>query len=240
MGFLELLQKRASSTFLLSYAAFWAAYHWEGIITIFFVNQDLILQKYNMLKNEYLAYYFFGIVYNGVWDWGLILWKLGGFIVPLLLAYLYVWWLPKFLINPSYKKEIDYKIQRRIIKNTAEKELTNSEREKTEASVKETEAKITLAQKQEEIDDLDPETNWKIEFDSYRNKDFLVDALSSLKEAFYSHEGYYAGTMSTDQIVFCDVNNLIKLDQLAGQLKLTEKGRFYIKLLNDILIQKEQ
>lgn len=232
-SFIDFLKKRATSTFLVSYSAFWVAYHWEGIITLFATSQDLIMTKYGLLKNEYIAKYFFGIIYNNEWDWGLILWKIGGFIVPLILAYIYVWWLPKWILNPSYKKEVNYRIDRRIIKNEAEKRLVKSETKKVES-------KIELLEKQEEMHDIDPEIDWELDFDKYLSTNGMtgLDALANLKEVIYAQSGWveWSGNiaMSSTELMLCDTNELIRFEgdidgQDTSRVSLTEKGKFFLK-----------
>ncbi len=118
------------------------------------------MSQHHMLKNEYVAQNFFGFkdiqgdVLQG------IVWRVLDFIIPAILACLYVWWLPKFVTNPAYKCEANYKIDRRIIKNEAELRLSSSERKKTEAQTKETAAKIESAKKKEEMKQVSPEEEW--------------------------------------------------------------------------------
>lgn len=242
--FIPLLQKFTSSKILRSYTGFWIAYHWEGIITLLFTNQDLIYEKYNMLKNEYLAKYFFGLVYNNEWQISSLLWKIGGFVIPAILAYIYVWWLPKFVLNPSYKKDIQYRTDRRIIKNNEEKRLSESERAKTEATVKETDAKIELQQKKEKVKELSSEEIWTEEFETLLEKrpNTLFKALASLQFIIYEKSGWIKSNdtsyISSSNLAFCDVNQLITFDTNSKRLiSLTEKGRVFMKNYIDLTSQ---
>ncbi len=235
---IEYLRRRATSTFMVAYSIFWAIWHWEGIYTTLFTSQEYIMSQYGTLKNEYVARFFFGFSNIQGNFWFGLGWRILGFIVPALLAYLYVWWLPKFIINPAYKREANYKIDRRIIKNEAELRLSNSERKKNEAKTKETTAKIESAKKEEEMKMLSPEEEWDIDLsEASSNPDIMMDALSELKEVIYVHNGilhnvngkrYIGGT----ELMFCDTNGLIKLDEdNPSRIEITEKGKYFLKRL---------
>ncbi len=231
---MEFLKKRATSTFLVSYTIFWMMYHWEGLAALFNTGQDYIMAQYHMLKNEYLAKYFFGFVRLENWDWGIFVWKALGFVIPAILAYVYVWWLPKWVLNPSYKKEANYKVDRRIIKNEAEKRLADSEVQKVES-------KIELLQRQEKARELSPEEEWQISFEEClsRNKELCLDALAELKNVIYDESGqlkdYNGGSrMMSSELMLCDTYGLITFDVNAngtktGRISLTDKGKFFLK-----------
>lgn len=233
-GIIEFLKRRATSTFLVSYTVFWLMYHWEGLATLFTTSQDYIMAQYNMLKNEYLAKYFFGLIQLEDWDWGVFTWKVLGFLIPVALAYLYVWWLPKWVLNPSYKREVNYKIDRRIIKNEAEKRLNESETQKVES-------KKELLQKQEEVHNMNPEEEWRLSFEESQsaNKDLWIDALTELKSVIYDKYGWLRddngyNRMTSDELMFCDTYELIEFDtdieeSKTGRISLTDKGKFFLK-----------
>lgn len=230
----EFLKRRANSTFLVSYTVFWMMYHWEGFVVIFTVSQEYIMSQYGILKNEYLAKYFFGLMQLEDWSWGIFAWKILGFIMPAALAFIYVWWLPKWILNPCYKKEIYYKIERKIIKNKEEKRLNESETKKVESE-------IELSQKQEEAQSLNPEEAWQTELDDFlsTNSPLWLDTLSQLKEVIYYNSGSLRNSngrsiMTSDELMLCDTNGLIKINVDAqgrniGRISLTDKGKFFLR-----------
>ncbi len=232
----EFLKRRATSTFLVSYTAFWLMYHWEGFATLFATSQEYIMSQYDMLKNEYLAKYFFGLIRLEDWDWGIFIWKALGYLIPAILAYVYVWWLPKWVLNPCYRKEVYYKIERRIIKNEAERRLNESETQKVES-------KRELLQKQEEVNNISPEEEWKLSFEECQSKNgvLLMDTLNELKEVVYNNSGYLKdidsghNIMTSEELMLCDTYELIKFERnkttgkVNGYISLTEKGRFFLK-----------
>ena len=245
---IEYLRRRATSTFMVAYSIFWAMWHWEGIYTTLFTSQEYIISQYGMLKNEYVARFFFGFSnIQGIF-WPSLAWRILGFIIPALLAYLYVWWLPKFVTNPAYKREANYKIDRRIIKNEAELRLSNSERKKTEAKTKETTAKIESVKKEEEMKMLSPEEEWAVDFDraTLSNRtSFTVDALSALKETIYDYGGWIISEetrhIDGDELMFCDTNGLIKFyEKNTLRIEITEKGRYFLRQIMDVFVSGEE
>jgi hypothetical protein len=63
VSILEAMKKRVVSTTLVTYTSFWILMHGQGVYTTFFVSQDMIYQKYRLLKSEYVYQHFFG--YHG-------------------------------------------------------------------------------------------------------------------------------------------------------------------------------
>lgn len=114
---MEYIRQRSVSTLLISYSVFWVIYHWEGVYTTFFTSQDFIMEKYGILKNEYVRKYFFGIGQDNFANWFF------GIVIPAVLTIFYVWVLPKILINPSYRREIKYKVDRKEMKMKEENDL---------------------------------------------------------------------------------------------------------------------
>ena len=231
---IEYLRRRATSTFMVAYSIFWAMWHWEGIYTTLFTSQEYIMSQYGILKNEYVARFFFGFSNIQGNFWLGLAWRILGFIIPALLAYLYVWWLPKFVTNPAYRREANYKIDRRIIKNEAELRLSNSERKKTEAKTKETTAKIESAKKEEEMKMLSPEEEWEIDFSQVSSDSDMIDALSELKDTIYNYNGWATSMgvrrIGVDELMFCDIHGLIQFDESdSDRITLTKKGKYFLK-----------
>ena len=81
---IEYIKQRSVSTLLISYSVFWIVCHWEGVYTTFFTSQDFIMEKYGMLKNEYVHKYFFGISQDNFANWIL------GIIIPAILAIIWI------------------------------------------------------------------------------------------------------------------------------------------------------
>ena len=235
----EYVRKRATSTILVSYTVFWAIFHWQGIYVTIFVDQDIIYKQHGLLKNEYVNKYFFGF------DWSdfLTIHNLGillGWAIPAALAYFYVWWLPKFVINPAYKKEVDYKEQRKIEKIRSDKRIQDEEKKLIEKQTAAEEARIELANKKAETSKKDPTTAWR---DQY-NREFIINSknvssLDSLLDRVYKHGGRienrnFSGErisgMSPDELLRVDMLGLATIEDDNKSVRLTDKGKYFTKL----------
>lgn len=235
----EYARKRVVSTILVSYAVFWAIFHWQGIYTTIFVNQDIIYGKYGLLKNEYVNKYFFGFNWSNICT-AHNLEILLSWIIPAALAYFYIWWLPKLVINPAYKREIGYKEQRRIEKIKSERRIQDEERKLIEKQTVAEDARIELAKKKAEASKKDPTIAWR---DQYNNE-FITDgkavsSLDSLLDRVYSHGGKIntldvygekTGGMSSDELLRVDVLGLATIEDNGTSVRLTDKGKYFTKL----------
>lgn len=227
---LNYFKRRANSTVLVAYSVFWAVLHWDGLCVLLFVDQDLIMEKYGLLKNEYLSQQFFGLpASNCPCDWILAIAK---FIIPFVLAYLYVWWLPKIVTNPCYRKETEYKTERRVIKMRADRKVSEEEERMTRAKTKNLEALTALAVARQENKQKDPEEAWQEEYNGFKsdNKRWR-NILFELSRVLYVERGDTTG-MSSNVLSVCDTNSLISFDDDRQYISLTEKGKFFLKEYN--------
>lgn len=234
----EYVRKRAASTILVSYTVFWAIFHWQGIYATIFVDQGIIYKQHGLLKNEYVNKYFFGL------DWSNIvtihnLEILLSWVIPAALAYFYVWWLPKFVINPSYKKESIYKEQRKIEKIRSEKRIQDEEKKLIEKQTAAEEAKIELADKKAEVSEKDPYIAWRQQYDQFIIDRKAVKSLDSLLSRVYGSdgeiydydiEGNVEGGMSPSELLQVDSWGLATINNNNGSIRLTDKGKYFTRL----------
>lgn len=228
----EYARKRAVSTILVSYTVFWAIFHWQGIYATVFIDQDIIYKQYGLLKNEYVNKYFFGF------DWSNILTIhnleiLSGWIIPAGLAYFYVWWLPRLVINPAYKREIGYKEQRRIEKTKSEKRIQDEERKLIEKQTATEEAKIELADKKAEVSERNPIMGWQEEYREFiLNKD-AVSSFDELLEIVYNRRSFDINgdidKIRPKSLLLVDIWGLIEIVN-NNRINLTDKGKYFARL----------
>lgn len=230
---IEYFKRRANSTFLVASSTFWAIIHWKGLVALFFVDQELIMKKYGLLKNEYIAQEFFGFHAQTI-SWELC-YEVIIFFLPFILAYLYVWWLPKFITNPSYKKETEYKIKRRIIKLDADRKVEEAEAQRTKATTKKVKETTKLAEAKRELMQNDPQHALNTDYQDFKkNNRNALRILAELKRTIYDYHGLVNknGSMSTAMLAVCHVNDLVDVnyDPLSGmEIKLTSKGKNFLK-----------
>ena len=223
---LEYARKRAVSTILVSYTVFWAIFHWQGIYVTIFVNQDIIYGKYGLLKNEYVNKYFFGF------DWSNILTIhnleiLLGWIIPVVLAYLYIWWMPKLIINPAYKKEINYKEQRRVEKIKSEKRIQDEEKKLIEKQTATEEAKIELADKKAEAP-----AGWERDYQDFITNYKAVSSFDELLRIVYNRNSIgqteSVAKIDPDSLMIVEAFDLIDATE-SNRIRLTEKGKYFAR-----------
>ncbi len=223
---LEYARKRAVSTILVSYTVFWAIFHWQGIYVTIFVNQDIIYGKYGLLKNEYVNKYFFRF------DWSNILTIhnleiLLGWIIPVVLAYLYIWWIPKLIINPAYKKETVYKEQRRIEKIKSEKRIQDEERKLIEKQTATEEAKIELADKKAEAP-----AGWERDYQDFITNYKAVSSFDELLRIVYNRNSIgqteSVAKIDPDSLMIVEAFDLIDATE-SNRIRLTDKGKYFAR-----------
>lgn len=223
---LEYARKRAVSTILVSYTVFWAIFHWQGIYVTIFVNQDIIYGKYGLLKNEYVNKYFFRF------DWSNILTIhnleiLLGWIVPVVLAYLYIWWMPKLIINPAYKKETVYREQRRVEKIKSEKRVQDEEKKLIEKQTATEEAKIELADKKAEVP-----AGWERDYQDFIANEKAVLSFDELLRIVYNRDNIgvteSVAKMKSDSLMIVEAFDLIDATE-SNRIRLTDKGKYFAR-----------
>ena len=230
---LEYINKRAASTILVSFTVSWVICHAEPIFVTLFVNQELIMEKTGLLKNEYMEQqHLLGVHVNDCWWWART-------ILPFAMAYIYVWWLPKFVINPSYRKEVGYKYQRKRMKLEEEKKLAEEEQKLIKQVTKNEEAKVEWKKAEAKIAKIDPEAVWEEDYRKYINLESGFGSLAELKNTIYGRAGdirneYGAIVSPADFVMLWDTNGLVEFDMSdRAMVELTAKGKFFLKKFSE-------
>ena len=222
----EYVRKRAVSTILVSYTVFWAIFHWQGIYATIFVDQNVIYKRYGLLKNEYVNKYFFGL------DWSNILTIhnleiLLGWVIPAGLAYFYIWWLPRLVINPAYKREINCKKDRELEKLKAEKKRQDEERKLIEKQTATEEAKIELADKKAEVP-----AGWERDYQEFIANEKAVLSFDELLRIVYNRDSIGAtesvDRMKSDSLMIVEAFDLIDAAK-SNRIRLTDKGKYFAR-----------
>lgn len=232
----EYARKRVASTILVSYTLFWAIFHWQGLYATLFVDQALIHKQYGLLKNEYVNQHFFGFDWSNIFSVNNLVF-LVGWLVPAFLAYAYVWWLPKWVINPAYSKEIKYKTDRKIKRIKEEKRISDQEAALIEKKIDATDKEIDLVKKQAQVAEQNPELRWEDEYDRFSSKKEALEAFDDLLTCIYEYNGSIYVDDGYENILYrlsavarmyADTWELAKID--SGLAELTKKGRYFARL----------
>lgn len=218
-GVVEYLQKRASSTFLVSVTIFWCILNWQGLYATFFVDQKYIYNRFGVTKDKYIEDNFFGWrpkEYDYLGDWVLVV-KPAKFALSVLFAWVYIWYLPKWVLNKAYKKDIEYKYERKNMKIEKEYELTLKQKELSERKLEIIETEVKTEKIKE--DNITDEQRWEIEYDQISGRGDFVYMMNLLRDVSYG-DAYYSDVSAEDRM---------KID-LWGLYDghITQKGRFFL------------
>jgi len=232
----EAIRNRATSTTLVTYSFFWAAWHWQGVYVALFTNETQILEKLGYLKNEYLNTYFFG--WHG-WD------TVIGLLVPLALTILFIWPFQKYVLIHAYSVEQKARAERKKVRLNADRlvekykaDLLNNESRKINAQSKKVAAEAKLSQTRKRAAKTDPAILWDQDYEAFKKTGFY-DIFSRIREAVYEHNGLtfisaYDNGGSTFEVgspllAYSDTEGLIQLSQKDRRISLTDKGKHFIK-----------
>ncbi|MBR3143734.1 hypothetical protein IKF12_00825 [Candidatus Saccharibacteria bacterium] len=217
---LEFLNKKSYSTVIVVFAVFWVLCHSQGFAAMLFTDQDLIFQKLGLLKNEYLQKYFFGNVCDyDFWIRALL---------PFILTWLYVWKIPKWIINRAYEKQINYKVDRDLIKERAQQRLIKERRQTTKEEVAVAKEQNKLVEENKKLEDNAPEKMWEREYEEFTKIENYKIVLAQLRYVIYENQGFIRHErISSESLMVCDTNGLINMSD--GKCSITDKGKYFLK-----------
>lgn len=221
----EYLNKKASSTLILVFVISWIICHSQGFAAMFFTDQDLIFRKYGMLKNEYLNQYFFGNFCD--YDFWIRT------LLPFFLTWFYIWVMPKLIINRAYKKQINDRVDREIIKEEAQQRLIKEQKETTKEEIAIKKEQVKLAEENKKLENKTPGKIWDNEYEDFTKIPDYSDILSQLQDTIYQHHGSirdgYSNIvhMTSKALMICDTNNLITIS--GNTCSITDKGKHFLK-----------
>lgn len=219
----DYLKEKASSTIVFSYVVFYILCNCRWIFASLFTDQNLIFEKYHLLKNEYIYQYFPELHPDNPLFWFCNL-------LPFLLTYLYIWWAPRIIHNPAYKKQLQYKNERRSFKLKEETKLLSLEKNviKTEAS--NTDALIELENKKDELKEKNPEQLLDEEYNQFKSNSNWAIALNELCDIVYKNYGNITQDAYPELLMLLDVNGLTEPGGLNGELiEITDKGKEFLR-----------
>lgn len=224
------LKKRTTSVAFGTYFFFWTSFHWQGVYAALFVSEDKIYDKFHLLKNEYLASYFFNFD-----KWTDIL----GYLIPLTLTLLFIWPIPKYILIHLYRIEQEHKTERLREKFKQEKLRREFEIKEIEQESEKVKAKTRLVTTRQKAEKVDPSIVWDEDYKKFR-QDPAFKGFRQILEAVYEHGGatYIKQNLLAGENGF-EVNggNLMVADTLGlidmtGKqvIRLTDKGKHFAKL----------
>jgi hypothetical protein len=245
----EAIKFRATTSILGTYFLFWLVLHWQALYTTLFVNEDLILKKFDLLKNEYINQYFIQPHVDSLSFWA-------GILIPLLMTYLWIWILPRLLFIRAFKREREYKYQKRseVIRDQIKLKQLEEELAEKNANIADLEleaAKKELSAAQNELNTVKSalevervfQNTEKLSDNEKSYNDFMkkknaTKILNDIKECIYVYNGRlerpsYNYTLDTDSYVAADTNKLVTKVKTTSypSIELTELGRYFLSRL---------
>lgn len=219
---------KASTTLFAVYFSFWAICHSEGIICLLFTNQDLVLRKYNMLKNEYLYTYFFGFHFED-WTWWI------RFLAPFALTALYVLFFSRLILNPAYMHELKFKTNRKIAKAKEENRFQKTKLELDKTLVKREENKAKLEEAQKRQTEANPHIQWDQDYEELSRRQNIDEIISDLKNLIYERKNNttdYNGNLAVNRqsLTMCEAYGLVTRNERSSHyIVVTDKGWYFIR-----------
>jgi hypothetical protein len=113
------LKERISGPMYGYFVIAWCITNWKPIISLFFIEQDLIYRSKHILKIKYITdFYPFSSFWWGFWSIAKLV------LIPALATWLCVWFINRLGVV-FYKKNLEHKIKRDIAKRQAEYDVAS-------------------------------------------------------------------------------------------------------------------
>jgi hypothetical protein len=221
------LKTKYESSIYGIFITYWLIFHWNFVFTLFFVNENNILNSTGLLKNDYLVSKFFNI--NDIWFYVL-------FISPIILTYLTIWKFPKYITIPSFKREQEDDYEKIIFKLNLQKNIVSAQIEIEKEEIKKNTVVIKNVEEKQKIKDINPTIIWDEDYERFKKLDF-AHAFSKIIDSVYKKHGYtnMANFEIPENILaYSHSNELIEINNESRTISLTSKGKYFVnKFLED-------
>lgn len=241
-SFSNLVKKRLTTPIYGTFLMFWVVFHWKFLVAIFFADEEMLWKSQHILKNEYLEKLFFN--YRDPCSY--VLW-----ILPFVLTFFAIWKFPKWFLLPAFKKEEEYKVEKKKIRLQEENKIIREQRLLEEEDTKKLETSIIRERKEKEVEKENPKILWEKQYQKLKETKHFRDDFWIIKELMFKNNGSidqlatiinseeaidivkdYIYVLSSKDIFLNDSNNLF----------LTDKGKYimsrYIEDIQNIGAEK--
>lgn len=241
-GFWSWIEGRSKVQFYVVFAFMWLALHWQTWVTLFFVSGSDIATKYHgMLKVEYIKEYcnlFISHGFRGSADYKYWLNFAICFLVSSIVAYVCVWYLPKWVLLPAYDKEREHELAKRTIDERKEEQYLEAKKATAKAEESVAVVQESIATKRQSTKAKDETVLWDEEYEDFQG-DPAFDSFAEILKAIYENKGRTKVTQYNDgsgqvysripasTLALADGLGLIKLDNKTEMMELTSKGRHF-------------
>lgn len=218
-------------TFIIS----WGIWNWTALYTTFFIDQDLIFQKFGQLKIEYLKCLYSNSYIIRDFDIG-IFWT--NFLLLLLFPFissLIIVWILSWADRCFLKKGYENKLKSDEIESKYKIKFFALGKKESEAETKTVEQKIEKVSMEKMLaTEMSDEDRWDLEFKQMESGSNFGNIMKYFLQCLYEHNGWVEDGQFRKQpefIVFLDVNNLISFVKgNRDHIESTEKGKYFLRL----------
>lgn len=215
------LNEKMYSPFYSTLIASWLVWNWKIIYITFFIDSNLLAQQKNLLKIEYLQF-FYSFSTRPI-ETGLHL-----IVLPVVSTYLII-----YILNPIASRFLV-----KYLQNHNNNELITLEKERELLKLKESKLNvfkqaIKIQKEEERIEDESKtqEQKWQEEYNDFKNSPFYP-GFTGIEDSIYQFKG---DTKDLDPEIkaYCDSNDIITIGDNSfsekEKIELTDKGKYFMK-----------
>lgn len=226
------LNERITSTFYGYFIISWLIFNWKLLYIAFFIDQEKIFSKTNLLRNEYLSQL---IPSHTSW----IFW-FNFVIYPFLFTILF-FWVFTYVSRIYYRKNLRNKKALKRIDIQESLEIKKEEKKLIQEQTKVIDENIKKAQRERKAQTETPEIIWEKEFERFRRSSLFIK-FDQILDSIYKYGGkikvagqfydQFDFEMNREILIFADSNNLITIK--GDTISFTDKGKFFAKIYSQI------
>mgnify|MGYP001614772465 FL=1 len=159
-------------------------------------------------------------------------------LLPIVLTYLIIWIFPKWISIPAFKKDVEYKTEKRRIEITAQKDLESQKIAELNVATVRIKKEKEVTKTKKEIEKIDPAQKWEGEYQNFKAQP-LFSKFQSIIAAIYEHNGKisiydsynerYSFQIPKDILAYSHTNDLVTFDKTKESIELTEKGKLFVR-----------
>lgn len=217
-------EDKFSSPFWVTYIVSWCLWNWKVWYVTFFVDSEMLLENYNLLKMDYIT-----SLYKGDSFWT-VLWIICHLIVlPFLSACFIVFIMPKITFR-FYEKSSNDEFREKELDIEKDKKLLQIKESKLKIAknIKKTEEEIEENRTQEEI--------WDDEYEEFKKTGYFAK-FEDVKNCIFESSGYVKSStfgVPTDINAYFNSNNIVEFtDKNFESITLTQKGKYFLRKYMD-------
>ena len=223
------VEERFTSPFWGHFFLSWLVVNWNLVYVAFFVDADTILQKKEVLRNEYL----YSLMPQTFLE------TAAHFLIyPLLISAFIAWVVSPtvgraFFKRSSINKREQGSIEKQINENL---NLTRQAQTLVEEQKKLVAQKVELEEESKKAEEENPRIFWEQEFEAFKESR-LFYKFKQVVDTLYAHQkqlvyvndyGKRASRIDPDMLAYADSHGLITIDNSGNRVEPTDKGRFFL------------